>query len=200
MTINGVPLLTLWINKINKVFNSEVYINTHYLSEIVSEYIIKNHNQVKIIYEPKLMGTAGTIFNNKKIFHSDDLLVIHADNYSEDNLFEFSKIVQKNVINNIPVMMAFKTEHPKECGIIKIDDNNKLIEFIEKPENPKSNLANCGIYFFPKQFISELLLKNPFRFDLSTEVIPDLVNKAEVYITKKKYIDIGTPEKYELVR
>ena len=198
--IKGIPLLTLWINKINNVFKTEIYVNTHYLANEVEKYLKQNHPKVNILYEKKLLGTAGTIFNSKSIFKNDDLLIIHADNYSEDNLQNFKEILFECKKKNIPLLMAFKTNHPKECGILSVDKNNILNEFIEKPDRPKGNLANCGVYYFPKKIINNILNKNNYLIDLSTELIPKLINYAQVYITNDLYIDIGTPEKYNLVK
>lgn len=40
----------------------------------------------------------------------------------------------------------FRSDYPKECGIATLDDNGLIVEFVEKPENSKSDMANVAIY------------------------------------------------------
>jgi len=198
--IKGKPLLSYWMEKIlsNNIFN--IYINTHYLKEKVIDYLNINYKTVKILDEEKLLGTAGSLIKNKDIFYDDDLVVIHSDNYTEDNLNNFFKfIADKNHQDKITIM-AFQTKHPKECGIIEVDDNNIMTSFTEKPKKPRGNLANCGIYYFPKKIINNILTNHNDKNDLSTEIIPIFINRAYIYKTNKLFIDIGTPEKYLSVR
>ena len=46
----------------------------------------KSFNKIKILNEKKLLGTAGSLFKNIKLFKEDSMLMIHADNYSKFNL------------------------------------------------------------------------------------------------------------------
>lgn len=43
-------------------------------------------------------------------------------------------------------MALFRTNVPEQCGIVTMDTKKLIVEFVEKPEKPKSNLANAGIY------------------------------------------------------
>jgi len=198
--IKGKPLLDYWINKLLSNDVNDIYINTHYLKDKVLEHIKKYDYKITILNEIELLGTAGALIKNKDYFLNDDLLVIHADNYCEDNFNNFIKFISNKKNKNRATIMAFKTDHPTECGIIKINKNNEMISFIEKPKNPDGNLANCGIYFFPKKILNKILNEYSNATDLSTEVIPNLVNLSYVYITEDVYIDIGTIEKYNLVK
>ena len=40
-------------------------------------------------------------------------------------------------------MVTFKSDNPKECGIVEVDKDNVLINYYEKVKNPPSNLANA---------------------------------------------------------
>ena len=63
----GKPILEIWLENLSKAGCEEVIINTHYLSEKVEEYLEgRKFGDMKIIttYEPKLLGTAGTLLKN----------------------------------------------------------------------------------------------------------------------------------------
>ena len=69
MPIGGIPLLEYWLYFLNKVNVKDVLINTHYLSEKVQNFLKRSHLEwVKTIYEPKLLGTAGTLIKNYNFF------------------------------------------------------------------------------------------------------------------------------------
>ena len=44
-------------------------------------------------------------------------------------------------------------EESKKYGIVSVNEENKVIDFVEKPSNPKSTLASVGIYLYPKHIV-----------------------------------------------
>ena len=83
---------------------------------------IKNHKteiDVELIYESKLLGTAGTLKNLINMVSVQDLFVAHADNLSLFNLSDLiTSFDQRPKISEI-TMMTFDTDEPENCGIIK---------------------------------------------------------------------------------
>ena len=90
--INGKPLLEIWLDKLTNIGIKEFLINTHYLSEKVVDFINQSRykNNCKVVYEKKLLGTAGTLLSNLS-FIENECILIHADNYCEDHLTDFVK-------------------------------------------------------------------------------------------------------------
>ena len=89
VNINSKPLLGLWIDKLMKLGCESVAINTHYLSDKVSSYLYENHSDnhvIQTIYEPELLGTAGTLLANMAFFAGSTGILIHADNLMLDDL------------------------------------------------------------------------------------------------------------------
>ena len=82
----------IWLENLSKAGCEEVIINTHYLSEKVEEYLKnKKFGSMKIItsFEPKLLGTAGTLIKNADFLLGNNCMFIHADNFTNVNLREF---------------------------------------------------------------------------------------------------------------
>jgi mannose-1-phosphate guanylyltransferase len=86
--IKGEALLGLWIEKLHKLGIKDILINTHYLSDLVEEYLRNKYPGFGVItcHEKKLLGTAKTFIENLNFFNETDCILIHADNYCEDDL------------------------------------------------------------------------------------------------------------------
>jgi len=77
MPIRNRPLLEYWLSILQKLGTSNVLVNTHYLSEYVEDFIKQPQfiDWVDSVYEPSLLGTAGTIRNNIKFCKDNTLLL-----------------------------------------------------------------------------------------------------------------------------
>jgi mannose-1-phosphate guanylyltransferase len=194
--IKGKPLLEIWIDKLITIGIKEILINSHYKNEMVEAYI-KNSvykKQITLVYEPKLVGTAGTIINNQSFIENDEVLLIHADNYTLDNFDKFIISHKNRDTNCLMSMMAFRTNQPENCGIIKMNKRNILTNFYEKSNEKNGNLANAAVYILTPTVIS-FIKKNNYS-DFSNQVIPNLIRKINIYETENYYIDIGTIENF----
>ena len=197
--IDGIPLLGLWLKKLNSLGCDEVLINTHYLNEQVESYLSKErfkNMKIKISYEEKLLGTAGTLIHNSQFFNDGMGLLIHADNYTNDNLSEFVKCHLSKPKDCLLTMLTFKTDNPSSCGIVEKDNLGRIIKFYEKSKEFRGDCANGALYAFDQDFIS-YLKKMPHKpFDFSIDVIPNLLNKIFSYHTSNIYFDIGNYDAY----
>ncbi len=197
--INDVSLLEIWIRKLNKIGVDEFIVNTHYLHDQVADFVKNSQfkNSIQIIYEKKLLGTAGTLLHNLDLFLNDECLLVHVDNYCEDSLLKFLKAHRNRPKQCLLTMLTFLTDKPKHSGIVELNKDNILVNFFEKISNPPSNLANAAVYILSKEFLK--LLKNENlenTNDFSNHIIPKYIGKIFTYRTNKLYRDIGTLESY----
>jgi mannose-1-phosphate guanylyltransferase len=201
LEINGTPLLSIWINKLIDAQFEKILINCFYLKEKIISFV-ENHefkNHIKLVIEDTLEGTAGTLIKNINfIDEGEDLILVHADNYSEDDLKGFYKAHLNRPKNCLMTMMTFKTDKPQNCGIVLTNELGIVNKFYEKVKNPPSNIANGAIYILSYEMIREI--KNNFSgsSDFSTEIIPNFMNRILTYETKKILIDIGSIASYKL--
>jgi mannose-1-phosphate guanylyltransferase len=72
------------------------------------------------------------------------------------------------------------------------------VQFYEKVKNPPTNLANGAVYVISPELMSIMKYKFRNATDFSLDVLPSLMGKIITYKTKKKFIDIGTPNNYRL--
>ena len=198
--IKGTPILIHWIRKLQYLKINNFIVNTHYLSHKVEAAIKKNRNNlnIKIIYEKILLGTAGTLKKNLSYFNDcDGALVIHCDNFTNDNLTGFINFINEN--KNLICIFAFLTNKPKECGILEVDKNNFIINIFEKSSDIRGNLANGAIYYFPKKILKKLE-SDQFNIgeDIVRDILPNFFGKIKFYKTKSFFIDIGNMENLKL--
>ncbi len=196
MKIGNKPLLGIWLDKLKDLGCSDVLINTHYLSEQVNEFLSYYKSQsikINVVHEEVLLGTAGTLLNNKN-FIEDNTLLIHADNFTSSNLKGLIKAHNDKNKTCLITMLTFTTKKPSSCGVVLVDSKGIVKEFHEKVENPPSNLANGAIYVIDKAFINWLSSTINDPFDFSNDVLPFLNDKIQTLHTDDFFIDIGTPE------
>jgi len=197
--IQGRPLLAWWMDLFEQHHIREVLINTHYLPDPVRKFIHNynaQHHAVTLVesYEKELLGSGGTVLANKSFVKDEkDFLICYADNLTDANLTEMIEFHRQHTC--VITMGLFRTNNPKGCGIASCDAEGNIIEFEEKPVQPKSNLANAGIYI-ANQCIYKYLPQREF-LDFGKDVIPMLIGKMVGYPIRQFLLDIGTKSNYE---
>ena len=192
--IKGKPLLDIWCEALLAAGVTKLLINLHYKSEQVQQHLESSKfcELVETIYEPSLLGTAGSLLANRKFFENQDGILLHADNYCEANISELISAHEARPSNCDLTMLAFRTSTPETCGILEVSKNQILQKMYEKSSDDHGNLANAAFYILSKKLISELKDET----DFSNEVIPKYFGKTLVVETSETFIDIGTPESY----
>lgn len=197
--IRGHPLLGWWLKLLREHGVKEVLINTHYLPEPVWSFIeAYNFEQTGLTvfesYEPDLLGSGGTIRANRAFVEGEDsFLICYADNLTDADLTDFLLFHKEH---SAPLSMAlFRTSTPEQCGIAELDEERRIVKFTEKPEYPKSNLANAGMYIADER-IFNFLDPSKTPLDFGKDVLPMLVGQMYGWNTKGYLIDIGTMENY----
>ena len=192
------PLLGYWLELLsNNEKIKKIYINTHYFSDQVEEFI-KNHKteiDVELIYEPKLLGTAGTLKNLINMVSVQDLFVAHADNLSLFNLSDLiTSFDQRPKISEI-TMMTFDTDEPENCGIIKKDKEGIVTEFHEKKKSFHGYEANGAVFIFSKKSIHKIREIENCK-DISLDILPLFLGKISVFKNNTYHRDIGNNKSY----
>ena len=197
LNICGKPLLYIWLDKLENEDINEVIINTHFFPEKVNTAIQNRKNKIKvtILNEKYLLGTGGTIYSAKKYLQNEkDFFIIYADNLTNASLKNILRF--HNSFDSVFTTYVYKTDKPKEKGIFLIDEQTgKVLEFEEKPQNPKSTIANAGIGILKNDIYNYLTDKIPL--DFSKEIIPLLLNNMYVLKSDLPIFDIGTMKDYK---
>lgn len=199
--VKGTPILEIWIEKLNKLNIEEIFINTHYLSEQVENFLKRYDNQnikITILKEKKLLGTAVTLHKNLNLYCKSDLLLAHTDNYFEEDLKNLINSHKKRSAKCDLTMMTFDTDNPSSCGLVEVDNNNVVNRYIEKPKYSNLTKANCALFILSQNFLKNYSI-NKNEKDFCKDIIPKFINKIYTHHTNKMFVDIGTPKSLKLI-
>ena len=147
-------------------------------------------------------GTADAISQNIDFidtYSPDYLLVLSGDHIYKMN---YDKMLQAHKDNGADATIAVIEVPMKEAsrfGIMNTDEEGRIIEFEEKPEHPKSNLASMGIYIFNWDILKKYLIEDEAdpnsENDFGNNIIPNLLKdgrKMYAYHFAGYWKDVGT--------
>ncbi len=205
--IHGRTLLEIWIHLLEQGGVSEIIINTHHHADKVEQFLERIRYRVKpritTVHEEKLLGSGGTLWTNRKaVRHEKNFLIIYADNLTSLDLHSMIRWHQRfRALGGVLTMGLIHAPNPRECGIVTLDNTQKIISFEEKPEQPVSNLANGGVYVAAPAILSFLAERcrdlDNHACDIGFDLLPRLVGKMYGYEIQAYLRDIGTLEAYD---
>ncbi len=150
-------------------------------------------------------GTANAIYHNIRYideYNPEYILVLSGDHVYK---MDYSAMLEEHKKNNADATIAVievPIETANQFGIMNTDKTGKIVEFEEKPKQPKSNLASMGIYIFTWKVLKEALIKDNSIHedsDFGKHIIPEMINTHKnvfAYRFNDYWRDIGTIEAY----
>ena len=147
-------------------------------------------------------GTADAISQNIDFIDSyspEYVLILSGDHIYKMN---YDKMLDAHKTNNADATIAVLEVPIKEAcrfGIMNTNETGRIIEFEEKPKQPKSNLASMGIYIFTWKRLRELLVadmaKEDSNHDFGKDIIPAMLSAGDnlyAYKFQGYWKDVGT--------
>ena len=148
-------------------------------------------------------GTADAISQNIDFVDSYDpdyLLILSGDHIYK---MDYDQMLRYHKEHNADATIAVIEVPMKEAsrfGIMNTDtETGQIVEFEEKPAEPKSNLASMGIYIFNWKLLRKLLISDmkndASSHDFGKDIIPELLNDGKAlyaYKFKGYWKDVGT--------
>jgi glucose-1-phosphate thymidylyltransferase len=127
-------------------------------------------------YEPN--GLAQAFVLGEDFIDGDDVALVLGD-----NIFHGSGMMDLMQSFNKPqggVVFAYQVSDPKRYGVVEFDDNNNALSIEEKPENPKSNFAVPGLYFYDNSVVA-----------VAKNLKPSSRGEYEITDVNKYYLEAG---------
>jgi mannose-1-phosphate guanylyltransferase len=194
--IKGVPLLSIWLELCKRTGIEEVLINVHAHADAVCNFLTNHTNgvQVRVVAEPQLLGSAGTLRANRDWVDSDEFFwIFYADVL---NRADFSTMMQIHRRRNPAATLGlYEVPDPRRCGIVTMDTDGVIQEFVEKPDQPAGNLAFSGLMIGTPAMLDAIPEETPV--DIGFHVLPRLAGRMVGYRIDEYLIDIGTMANYE---
>ena len=122
-------------------------------------------------------GTANAIYQNMEFmeyYHPDYVIILGGDHIYK---MDYQVMLDFHKANHADITMAtipVPIEEASRFGVCITDDTHRILEFEEKPEHPRSNLASMGIYIFSWPVLKEALiqLKDQKGCDFGKHILP----------------------------
>ena len=187
----------------------EIYVSTNSaFADQFEEFLDEKYPEgVKLVVEPtqsegeKLgsVGGLGYIINRENL--KSDTIIIGGDNLFEFPISESMEVFRKKGKDLVAVYDVGDKEKARLYGIVDVDKDGYITDFIEKPEDPPSTLAATAFYIFTSGTM-ELILKyldEGRKSDALGHFITYLVNRRKVFAWSFEgaWFDIGSLESYK---
>ena len=147
-------------------------------------------------------GTADAISQNIDFidtYSPEYLLILSGDHIYKMNYARMLAFHKESKADATIAVIEVPMKEASRFGIMNTDETGRIVEFEEKPEHPKSNLASMGIYIFNWKLLRKTLLADMKNADSShdfgKDIIPALLNdekKLCAYKYKGYWKDVGT--------
>lgn len=196
LPIRGVPLLELWLNNCKAAGITEILVNTHAHAGVVRQFVAEQKTGVRmcISEEPELLGSAGTLAENREFVAGEkSFFVLYADVLTNVDLFRFLEFHERK--NRPATLGVYQVPDPSRCGIVSVDENAVIQDFVEKPTHPASNWAFAGVMVAGPELFDFIPAHCPA--DLGFDVLPRMVGKMAGYKISEYLLDIGTISNYQ---
>ena len=199
--ICGKPILEHQLLCLKKQGFNEAIIVVGHLGKVIEEYFLDGQAlDMKITYikEDTPLGTCGSLYYLKDHI-KDDFLLLNGDIIFDVDIKRFANY--HNDKNAWVTLLTHPNSHPYDSGIIKTDEDGKVIEWLHK-EDPRryyQNRVNAGIHMISPKVFS--LFNELKKLDLDRDILKPMIPTGQLYAyDSPEYVkDMGTPDRYQKV-
>lgn len=149
-------------------------------------------------------GTANAIYQNMSFieqYNPDYVLILSGDHIYK---MDYNAMLNDHIRNDADATIAVRPvpwEEASRFGIMNTDNENRIVEFEEKPKNPKSNKASMGVYIFTWEKLRKYLIDDEANKkssnDFGKNIIPNMLNDQQrmfAFNFEGYWKDVGTIE------
>ncbi len=139
--ILGKPILEYTLSMLPKEID-EVILVVGYKGQVVKDYFgsLYKHFALRYVLQETPMGTGHALELTKPFLKKGDFLFLYADDlYSREDIEECVRSAHQMVL-------VKEVVHPERFGVCTLGKDNRILDIVEKPENPTSNLALVGVH------------------------------------------------------
>ena len=196
LKVQGKTIVEHLFDLLKKYGIRDVILCVGYLKEQIKEHFGDGSSvgmNVTYVEENEPLGTAGPLKLAKK-YLNDSFIVSNGDELKNINIPRMFRLhKRKNALGTIALTTV---DEPSHYGVARLD-GSRIIEFIEKPQNPPSNLINAGFYILEPEVID--MIPDGFSM-LEKDVFPKLAHLGRLrgFPFAGQWFDIGNIERYKI--
>jgi glucose-1-phosphate thymidylyltransferase len=196
--VAGKPALGHLLDKLRVLNNVEEYIFiVGYLGDQIEDFVKSNYTfAARFIEQKELLGQSHAIALAKEYVGEEPIFVIFVDTLFEADI----NIVEKTDAD--AVIFVHEVDDPRRFGVVVLDEQNHITKFVEKADNPPSNLAIVGMYYvkngkslmdaFEWQMREKKITKGEYFI---ADALQHMVDEGQKFATAtvKAWLDVGVP-------
>jgi len=195
LPIQGKPILEHLIDLLKHYGVKKVILGTGHMGDKIQNYFGDgNVFDVNILYtrEKELLGTAGALKLATKYIDGPFFM------FNGDNMYGLSleSLFEKHKQTNAEITIALKSvENPSMYGVAELD-GEMIVKFLEKPDNPPTNLINAGAYVIEKQILDLIPDGN---VSIEREIFPKIAEKKKLFAFRfdNQWFPTDTMDRYK---
>ena len=146
-------------------------------------------------------GIAEAFIIGENFIKNDNVVLILGDNilYGKGLSSMLKNAILEIKDNQKSIIYGYSVKNPSRYGVVQFDDNQNIISIEEKPEQPKSNFAIIGLYFYTNDVIKYAKRIKPSKrgeleiTDINNLYIKDKKIKVNLLGRGFAWLDTGTP-------
>ena len=201
LKVAGKPVTEHQIVKAREAGITHLVLATSYLAEVFQPYFGDGSNfglSITYAIEKEPLGTGGAIANAAKLFElkeNESVVIFNGDVLSGHDLKAQISMHEKR--NADVTLYLTQVEDPRAYGCVPLDSEGRVLEFLEKMDNPIADTINAGCYIFKKSALAMIPLHTVVSVE--REIFPTLLNQdfgVFGYHDGKYWIDMGTPQSF----
>lgn len=128
--------------------------------------------------QPSPDGLAQAFIIGEEFIGNDKVALVLGDNIFYGS--GLSKLLQANNAPDGGVIYAYQVHDPERYGVVEFDDDFNVLSIAEKPEQPKSNYAVPGLYFYDNQVV-----------EIAKNIEPSPRGELEITDINRRYLELG---------
>lgn len=132
--------------------------------------------------QPSPDGLAQAFIIGKEFIGNDTVCLVLGDNifYGQSFTQMLKRAVSEADNNNNATVFGYWVKDPERYGVAEFDSNDKVLSIEEKPQNPKSNYAVVGLYFYPNSVVK-----------VASTIKPSARGELEITTVNQEYLKIN---------
>jgi len=208
ISVGNRPMIEYLIDKLDGLgCVSEIFIVTNgkFAHVFDTWKAVKWRNDIKIVNDMTLsnedrlwsLGDIQFVIENYQI--TEDVLILGGDNFFEDDLSEILSVFQRKW-DVIALYDVENLELVKQLSTLTMSNEDRILDFIEKPEHPVSSLCATLIYIFKNQTLPQIWeVIRLWKADRAWDLISHLCKIQDIYgqTLTGKWFDIGSMEQLQ---
>jgi len=189
LPINGRPLIEHIIDALPKEVN-ELIVVIGYKGEQIQKFLGEEFGglKVKYVWQKEKLGTGHALKLCQPMLGSEKFMMLFADDIHGQKGLE-------GLLKHDRAIIVAEVDNPSRFGVVHADENGKIIDFEEKPENPKSKTVSTGAMVLDKNVFKYEPARHPNGEYYLTTMIEQMLKEHDIFaVPSSLWVSTAVPE------